>query len=181
MQDAYQLYSLTGDELGASKDELFELYRLSFAEPPWDETPEQVAKFPDRLAFQLQTYPGMHGMAARVDGRLAGFIYGWPAAPAFPDTSFYRRLTEAFPEETHARLLAPAIEVVNLTVSGEHRGKGIGRTLLAAYIDGWPQAWLCTHPKAPARRLYDSAGWRPIGEFLSDRDTPRVVYTRGPS
>jgi GNAT superfamily N-acetyltransferase len=181
MPDAYQLHELTGGELGASTEELFELYRLSFAEPPWDETPEQAAGFPDRLAFQLRTHPGMHGMAARVDGHLAGFVYGWPAAKTFPDRSFYHRLTEALPREAHSRLLAPALEVVNLTVSTDHRGKGIGRTLLAEYISGWPQAWLCTHPKAPARSLYDSAGWQPIGEFLSDGDTPRVAYTKAPS
>jgi ribosomal protein S18 acetylase RimI-like enzyme len=181
MQDAYELHKLTGDELGARADEFFELYRAAFAEPPWDETSDQAAKFPARLAFQLRTYPGVHGMAAQVDGRLAGFIYGWPAGTTFPDTSFYHQLMEAVPVAAHAQLLAPALEVVNLTVSGEHRGKGIGRTLLTEYVNGWPQAWLCTHPEAPARRLYDSAGWEPVGEFVSDGKAPRVVYTKAPS
>jgi GNAT superfamily N-acetyltransferase len=181
MQDAYELRKLTGDEIGARADEFLELYQASFAEPPWDESPDSAPTFAERVAFQLRTYPGMSGISAEVDGRLAGLVYGWPAAEAFPDTSFYRSLTAAIPPGTQRQLLAPALEVVHLMVGVGQRGKGIGRALLDEYVSGWPTAWLCTHPEAPARHLYDSMGWHPIGEFLSDPDAPRVVYTKAPS
>jgi len=54
---------------------------------------------------------------------------------------------------------------------------GIGRVLLDRYVESHPAAWLCTHPDAPARALYESAGWRQRGAFTSPQGDPRVVYT----
>ncbi|MEV4315978.1 GNAT family N-acetyltransferase [Actinocrispum sp. NPDC049592] len=181
MPVTYQLHKLSSEDLANSMDELVELYRPAFSEPPWQETPEELARYADRLSLQLDTYPGITGVGAKLDGRLVGVVYGWPAMAEFPDTPFYDSLKAAIPAEARQQLLAPALEIVQLMVGDAHRGNGIGRLLLEVYTDGWPKAWLCTHPKAPARRLYDRAGWQAIGEFLSDRDVPRVVYTKAPS
>jgi ribosomal protein S18 acetylase RimI-like enzyme len=62
-------------------------------------------------------------------------------------------------------------------VDPDERGRGIGRELLTRYVAGRPAAWLCTHPKAVARGLYEAVGFRYRGDFTSHHGDPRVVYT----
>jgi hypothetical protein len=50
--------------------------------------------------------------------------------------------------------------------------------LLGQLADPHPQAWLCTHPEAPARRLHESTGWRPPGACANDDGLPLIVLSR---
>ena len=58
---------------------------------------------------------------------------------------------------------------VAIAVRAEHRGKGIGRALLMALIatargDGFPALSLSVNPRNHARDLYESLGFRKVGE-----------------
>jgi len=58
---------------------------------------------------------------------------------------------------------------LGLAVAATHRGKGVGRALLQALVrlardDGYPALSLSVSPDNPARRLYESEGFRRVGE-----------------
>ena len=108
---------------------------------------------------------------------VAGVVYGWPAPATVPHDPFHNVLTARVPDDVHGDLVAPAVRVVELMVHPDHRGRGIGRTLLEQYVAEHPAAWLCTHPDPPARGLYDSAGWRQRGSFTTQHGDPRLLYT----
>jgi GNAT superfamily N-acetyltransferase len=157
--------------LGESRAKLVALYRRCFAQPPWNETSfdDLPGLFDQRLAV-----PGMWGILATQGDSLLGVVYGWPSPEVLPDKPFYRAVIAGTPDR--GRLVSPAVQVVELMVDPDHQGRGIGRALLDGFVAGQRAAWLCTHPEAPARRLYESAGWVAAGAFTFE-DDPRVVYT----
>ena len=58
---------------------------------------------------------------------------------------------------------------IAMAVSPEHRARGIGRALLNALVqqgraDGFPALSLSVSPMNPARKLYESLGFRKTGE-----------------
>ncbi|MBM7775543.1 GNAT superfamily N-acetyltransferase [Actinokineospora baliensis] len=171
----YHLAAADADDLARAGEQLHALYRRCFAEPPWAETEEQVAKQPERFVQHLAE-PGAHGLLAALGGVVVGSIYGWPTAPGRPDTPFYERIFGGVEPTARPLLGPPALEVVELMVDPAHRGHGLGRDLLARFITGYPRAWLCTHAEAPARRLYDASGWSVVGSFTSTAGAPQVVY-----
>jgi ribosomal protein S18 acetylase RimI-like enzyme len=171
---------ITAGELAARAPEVHELYRRCFAEPPWNEPPEQLARYPEDLARFLAK-PGISAMAVWDGQTMAGLIYGWPSPTEFPDDPFHNALTAAV--STVDPLLAPAFDVVELMVDPAFRGRGLGKALLTEFVRGHDTAWLVTHPDAPARGLYERAGWKPFGEFTNHLGDPRLIYTwsRGPA
>jgi ribosomal protein S18 acetylase RimI-like enzyme len=166
---------IAADELGGLAAALRELYRDCFSEPPWNESALQIDGFPKVLAHQL-AQPGMFGFAA-VDDQLLGVVYGRISPPEQPADDFHRSLASQISAELYRELLAPAVVVNELMVHPMARGRGVGRTLLDRFVADHPSAWLVTHPQAPARKLYESAGWRGRGEFVNYRGDPRVLYT----
>jgi GNAT superfamily N-acetyltransferase len=152
------------------------LYRRCFAGPPWHESAERLAGFPDRLTAHLGR-DGFDGLVAAEAGRLVGAVYGWPAGRVLESGSrFDDALAAAVPPPLAARLVAPALIVAELMVDPEHQQRGIGRTLLTRFTAGWPSAWLCTHPDAPAAGMYRHDGWQEQARFTVD-DCPMVLFT----
>ncbi|HEV7646969.1 MAG TPA: GNAT family N-acetyltransferase [Actinophytocola sp.] len=162
--------------LGRQATRLETLYRRCFAEPPWRESAERLAAFPDRLTRHLG-HDGFDGLVAMADGQLAGAVYGWPAGPAMESgTSFDDTLAAAAPPAVAGRLVAPALVVAELMVDPERQQRGIGRSLLTRFTDGWPSAWLCTHPDAPAAGMYRRGRWHEELRFTVD-DCPMILFT----
>lgn len=159
---------------------LHELYRLCFAEPPWNEPPEQINGQRSVLARDL-AQPGMSAQVAMDGETLAAVVYGWPAPARLPAEPVYRRLARDLPARDHHHLLAPAVRVTELMVHPSYRRQGLARVLLERFVAGHPSAWLSTHPDAPARSLYESSGWVELGRFSTDTGRPAVVYTRAAS
>jgi GNAT superfamily N-acetyltransferase len=157
------------------------VYRRCFSEPPWRESADRLAGFPTRLAAHLGR-GGFAGLIAMSGDRLVGTVYGWPAGPALESgTQFDDALAAAVTPAVASRLVAPALVVAELMVDPDHQRRGIGRTLLARFVDGWPSAWLCTHPDAPAAGMYRRDGWGAELHFVVD-DCPLQLFTwRAPS
>jgi GNAT superfamily N-acetyltransferase len=152
------------------------LYRRCFTEPPWRETPERLAGFPGRLTAHLGR-DGFAGLVAVLRGHLVGAVYGWPAEPSLAHGSpFDDALAAAVSTEVASRLVAPALIVAELMVDPGYQRRGIGRSLLTDFISDWPSAWLCTHPDAPAARMYRQDGWREETKFEVD-GYPMVLFT----
>jgi GNAT superfamily N-acetyltransferase len=163
-------------QLGRRATQLETLYRRCFTEPPWRESAERLAGFPGRLTGHLGR-GGFAGLVAVAGAHLVGAVYGWPAGPRLASGSaFDDALAAAVTPEVASRLVAPALIVAELMVAPEHQQKGIGRSLLAEFVSGWPLAWLCTHPGAPAARMYRNDGWREETMFEVD-EYPMVLFT----
>jgi ribosomal protein S18 acetylase RimI-like enzyme len=169
--------SVDADELGRLESTLHELYRESFSEPPWNESALQLDEFPKVLTRHLGQ-PGLFGFVAVARDEVLGAIFGRVSPPQPPSDDFHRSLASQVPGELYRELLAPAVVVNELMVHPRARGRGVGRGLLDRFAADHGSGWLVTHPEAPARRLYESAGWRDRAEFVNHFGDPRVLYTR---
>jgi GNAT superfamily N-acetyltransferase len=166
-------------QLGRHAHQLETLYRRCFSAPPWRESAERLAGFPGRLTAHLGR-DGFAGIVAVEHGQLVGAVYGWPAGPSLATgTTFDDALAAAVTPDVAGRLVAPALVVAELMVDPEHQRRGIGRALLTRLTTGWPAAWLCTHPDAPAAKLYRRDGWLEEAEFAVE-EYPMVLFTWKP-
>ena len=117
--------------------------------------------------------PGFRGLSAHVDGRLAGFTYGFHgesgqwwhdmvAAALATRSGAGISAAEYVGDDTPAAWLDDSFEVAELHVMPPWQGKGIGRSLLLSLASGRPErtAVLST-ADAPtrARRLYRGLGF----------------------
>lgn len=162
--------------LGRHAAQLESLYRRCFAEPPWHESADRLAAFPDRLTSHLG-HDGFDCFVASENDHLVGAVYGWPAGDVLESgNQFDDALAAAVTPAVARRLVAPALIVAELMVDPERQQRGIGRMLLTRFTADWPSAWLCTHPDAPAAGMYRRAGWREELRFTID-DLPLVVFT----
>ncbi|WP_433336085.1 GNAT family N-acetyltransferase [Spirillospora sp. CA-294931] len=153
--------------------EIEPLYRSCFAEPPWNEPEEKLAQSSDRLA-DAAGRPGFTALAARdPEGTLIGLAYGWPTPPLAGREIYDKLVARLGTEQAHA-LTRGAFEFVELMVSPDARGQGLGGRLLAL-ADPWPRAWLATLADSPAERLYKRHGWQEHCRLLDDA---WVIYTR---
>jgi GNAT superfamily N-acetyltransferase len=174
----YDLADAEAADLAASAALIGGIYRLCYAGPPWFEQSEQLDGFGPRLSAHLAV-AGARGTAAWKGEQLVGVAYGWPAAEQLPDTPFYRNVQEAVAPPRRQLLRAPAFEVPELMVHPAHQGHGLGRALLNRLTAPHPSAWLCTHPDAPARALYERTGWVQIGVHTPVQDgTPFIVMSK---
>jgi GNAT superfamily N-acetyltransferase len=162
--------------LATYSDELERLYRECFSAPPWHEPEDRLAGFRGRLERHLSN-SGAGGVVVADGEGLVGAVYGWPAGPELASGSpFDDALAAAVTPAVAARLVAPALVVAELMVDPRHQRRGIGRALLSRYVEGWPAAWLATHPDAPAATLYRQEGWRQECEFEVEGH-PMVLFT----
>src|SRR5690348_10357353 len=79
---------VTGAELRAQVDRLQPVYRQCFAAPPWSESPDEIAAYPERLDRHTGC-PGAYGFLAQEGGEPAGAVYGWPAPAEFDAENEY--------------------------------------------------------------------------------------------
>ncbi|MCX4546745.1 GNAT family N-acetyltransferase [Streptomyces sp. NBC_01565] len=147
---------------GRELDDLAPVYEAVFAEPPYNEGPRDVAEFLERYQREHKT-PGFRLVLARDGGKLAGFAYGLPLASTtgwwsgFLDTD----LPEEFIREDGRRTFV----VMELAVLADRRGRGIGRALHAALLDGvtTERVTLAVRPEAPAAAWYERLGYTLVG------------------
>ena len=118
-----------------------------------------------RLAEILErhaTRDGFTFIAAREDGRLAGFTYGYRGGPG---VWWHDLVWSALDDAARGRWLAPGhFEYVELHVRADRRGRGLGGRLhdaLLARQTSSSTAVLSTQvDNERALRLYRSRGWR---------------------
>jgi ribosomal protein S18 acetylase RimI-like enzyme len=108
---------------------------------------------------------GFRGMAALAsdgdgpDGALVGFAYGYATAPG---QWWHDQVHAALSGEQAQEWLTGCFELSELHVRPAWQGRGIGRALLTALVDGLPQqAVLLSTPEGDTRawRLYRSLGF----------------------
>jgi GNAT superfamily N-acetyltransferase len=136
---------------------LTELYRVVYAEPPYEEGPEQVARLARSLPEDLRR-DGFALVAAFDGTRLVGAAYGWPLPPG----GWFGNAREAPPLRIGA---AAKFAVMEWQLLPAYRGRGVGAELITRLLADRTEPWaiLAADPRSAARQIYARAGWQPCG------------------
>jgi ribosomal protein S18 acetylase RimI-like enzyme len=131
--------------------------------------------FPDIESWQAAVWDkhsvrdGFRLARAFDGGEPVGFAYGYTGRPGHWWTDNARAVLA--PQVADA-WLGGHFELVSIGVLESARGRGLGRRLLDALLDGLPHDRLLlmttADPADPARRLYAAAGWRVLGPGIGD-------------
>lgn len=138
-------------------DEVVQLYGEVYAEPPYNEGPEQQAAYMDRFRSESAS-PGFELVVAEDAGKIIGFVYGLTLA----NDQWWPEALTPEPAFTQGQ---PKYMVCEFAVKSEHRGRGIGGDLLSSLLSVRTEPWatLCSNPAAPARQIYQRWGWEKVG------------------
>ena len=152
------------DEAGLLREELGEVYREVFSEPPYEYGDEHVRLFKDRFAAQHQR-PGAELVVARgSDGAMAGFSFGLTMPPAAPWwTDLTSNVEPGVTDEPPGRTFV----LIELLVRQPWRGGGVAARLHDLLLEERPEerATLTVRPDAgPAQHAYESWGWRKVAQ-----------------
>lgn len=155
-----QIRTLSSQELTAVHDQILAVYQATFAEPPYFEKEEDVARFAKSLARHAQR-AGFRCCVAEesVTGQVLGFAYGYTSQAG---QWWYDRIAQVLSQETIAAWLNGAFEFVELAVIPQRQGHGIGGRLHDALLADLPHrtAVLSTYQaEIAALRLYRHKGW----------------------
>lgn len=133
---------------------------------------------PDFLTVELAPHRQREGFAfvgAVEEDGLVGFVYGYTGRRG---QWWSDRVADRAPAELVDTWIGGHLEVVELAVRPEARGRGVGAALMTALLRDRPEpcALLSTwQHDGPARRLYERLGWV---ELLHDLDDESSLYGR---
>jgi GNAT superfamily N-acetyltransferase len=152
---AYRHYD--GASAASLASDLVALYAVVYAEPPYEEGPEQVDRFRSSLPEE-QARPGFTLIAADDHGKLVGAAYGW----MMPAGAWWSRADQHPPAAIQD---ADKFAVIEWIVHPDQRGKGIGAELIHRLLEHRPEryATLASDPRSAARHMYERSGWRQVG------------------
>jgi ribosomal protein S18 acetylase RimI-like enzyme len=141
-----------------------QIYTDAFAEPPYNEGPDDVRKWLDDLAEQL-TRPGFTLALAFIDSEPVGFAYGYTMTPDLPR---WQRIVEPFANAMpEAGVRSGRIfTLMEFAVLNKWRCRGIGRALhdrLLAERDEQLALLTVRADAQPAQTAYRSWGWTKVG------------------
>lgn len=164
--EAFALTELGRRTVEVRHAELVALYSACYAAPPWNETQPDFDAYADRIRAwsALDGFAGVMLVDAADD--LVGVTYGWQGPAEIRGVRL--------PGVDHPEVF----NVADLMVRPAERGRGLGRSLLDALVEDRRPAALVTHTDSPARRLYDAAGWKAVGELTPPDSLTWIVYLR---
>ncbi|MBT2446296.1 GNAT family N-acetyltransferase [Streptomyces sp. ISL-43] len=143
----------------------FELiYAEAFAEPPYNETADDVAAAFHRFPVQTRKPAFRAALARTPEGEPVGMAYGWSLPP---DTVWWDEFTEPVPAAMRREDGHRTFGLIELAVRGPWRGQGVARRLHTTLLDGVAaeRVLLNVHPGSEAASAaYRAWGYRKIGE-----------------
>lgn len=137
------------------------VYGAAFAEPPYSD-PDRGREIRSRM---LEVHGLRRGFRAFVavaeDGTVAGMIYGYHGAPG---QWWHDTVAKSVGKPLEQAWLSNAYEVVEVAVSPELQGRGIGRELIARLLEGLDETTsvLSTRADSRAHELYARLGFEII-------------------
>ncbi|GGY89675.1 GNAT family N-acetyltransferase [Streptomyces poonensis] len=140
------------------------IYAEAFAEPPYNETEDDVAAAFRRFPAQAGNRTFRATLARSVDGEPVGVAYGHLLAP---DTGWWDELTDPVPDDMRREDGHRTFGLMELAVRGPWRGQGVARRLHETLLDGIgaERVLLNVHPDSKAASAaYRAWGYRKIGE-----------------
>lgn len=157
MDDTITVELLDGEHARQAASAVRELYAEVYAEPPYNEGPDDVAGFAERFDAQTRDR-GFALAAARDTGRLVGMAY----VATLEAGRWWRGAIDPPPADVQAVEKAGLYE---LAVRRAYRGRGLARRLVDAVLAGRTESWavLLVNPDVVARAIYEKWGWRPVG------------------
>ncbi|MCX5397846.1 GNAT family N-acetyltransferase [Streptomyces sp. NBC_00102] len=154
------------------------IYAHAFAEPPYDETEDDVAAAFRRFSVQTRK-PGFRAALARTgDGEAIGMAYGHPLGP---DAVWWDELTEPVPDAMRREDGHRTFGLMELAVRGSWRGQGVARRVHGELLDAVDveRVLLNVHPASEAAQAaYRAWGYRKVGQARpggSDADLHDVM------
>lgn len=154
-----EIVSLEASEVPTIRRELVGVYREAFGQPPYFETASGAERFGGQLSQHTQRV-GFRCLVARDAGQVVGFAYGYTSGQG---QWWHDRVAAALDPATERRWLERAFELVELAVTPQRQGEGIGSRLHDALLTGLPHrtAVLSTmDTETRARQMYLKRGWR---------------------
>ncbi|WP_327253974.1 GNAT family N-acetyltransferase [Streptomyces sp. NBC_01244] len=140
------------------------IYAEAFAEPPYEETGEDVAAAFLHFPAQTRRHGFRAALARTPEGEPVGMAYGWMLAP---DAVWWDELTEPVSAAMRREDGHRTFGLVELAVRAPWRGQGVARSLHTALLDDIraERVLLNVHPEARAASVaYRAWGYRKIGE-----------------
>jgi GNAT superfamily N-acetyltransferase len=147
---------LDGDAARPLLPAMTDLYATVYPEPPYNEGPDDVARYAETLPGELDQ-PGFSLAVARDGDRLVGLAYGWTMAAG--------RWWRNTPEPPPPFAAKDKFAVLEWQVHPDYRGRRIGSRLMLRLLDGRPERWatLASNPESRARQMYARVGWHKVG------------------
>ncbi|MFD9814572.1 GNAT family N-acetyltransferase [Streptomyces sp. NPDC059080] len=155
---------LDGSASAGAEDAFRLVYAEVFAEPPYNETEDDVAATFRRFRSQTRkrTFRGV--LARTGDGEPVGMAYGYPLGPR---TRWWDQLTRPVPDDMRREDGHRTFGLMEIAVRGPWRGHGTAGRLHAALLAGTEaeRVLLNVHPGSKAAQAaYRAWGYRKIGE-----------------
>ncbi|MGP4085059.1 GNAT family N-acetyltransferase [Streptomyces sp. KR55] len=154
---------MDGPAAAQAEDAFRLIYAEAFAEPPYDETADDVAAAFRRFRSQTRKATFRGALARTEDGEPVGMAYGYPLGP---NTRWWDQLTEPVPDDMRREDGNRTFGLMELAVRGPWRGQGIARRLHETLLDGIEaeRVLLNVHPDSEAAAAYRTWGYRKVGE-----------------
>lgn len=157
---AISITFLSSLQVNANLDQVVDIYRQAFREPPYNRNQAEVLAFANSLPGH--THREGFRFSAVFDNeaeRMVGFSYGYTTKPG---QWWYDQVADALELEISREWLPNSFQLVELAVSPEVQGQGYGGRLHDRLIAGLPhqKAVLSTLAKETvAYHLYKHRGW----------------------
>lgn len=149
----------------AQAEDLFRLvYAEAFAEPPYNETENDVKATFRRFRSQMRKPAFGAALARTADGEPVGIAYGYPLGA---DTRWWDQLTEPVAEEMRREDGRRTFGLMELAVRPPWRERGIARRLHETLLQGVgaERVLLNVHPGSrAASAAYRAWRYRKVGE-----------------
>lgn len=155
---AIEYITSTSNDVSGFFVPLADLYKIVYAEPPYREGPEQVARFREALPGEAERL-GFTLIAAAERGSLVGAAYGW----TMPSGTWWQRADGEPPGELRD---VEKFAVMEWIVHPRRQRHGIGAELLRRLLADRKEqyATLASDPRSQARKIYARNGWRQVGK-----------------
>ena len=151
------VHRLNGTTIAPFIPGLVDLYAIVYAEPPYEEGPEQVEEFRTKLPTEA-TRAGFAAVIQTEGAAVVAAAYGW----TMPAGTWWSRADTEPPVELRN---ADKLAVMEWIVHPGRRGEGRGALVLQELLDDRQEPWatLASDPRSAARAIYERIGWEQVG------------------
>ncbi|MFC5724370.1 GNAT family N-acetyltransferase [Streptomyces gamaensis] len=155
---------MDGPAAARAEEALRLIYADAFAEPPYNETADDVAATFRRFRSQTRKATFRAALARDENGEPVGMAYGYPLGP---NTGWWDQLTEPVPEDMRREDGHRTFGLMELAVRGPWRRQGIASRLHEILLHDIEaeRVLLNVHPgSTAASAAYRAWGYRNVGE-----------------
>ncbi|REK89480.1 GNAT family N-acetyltransferase [Streptomyces inhibens] len=163
-QESISVEYLDGPAAAQAEDKIRLVYAEAFAEPPYNETEDDVAATFRRFRSQTRKRTFRGALARTGGGEPVGIAYGYPLGP---NTGWWDQLTQPVPDDMRREDGRRTFGLMEIAVRGPWRGRGIAGRLHETLLAGTEaeRVLLNVHPDSKAAQAaYRAWGYRKIGE-----------------